>query len=81
MLTSIFPFLCRHKFSDLYIEKPQTIKYADEVFDHITYHIHCGCCGKKLEIKAATFRGGLENYMNKERAKVGLPPTPTGFGL
>jgi hypothetical protein len=73
LLAIFFPSLCKHPFSSLYIHKPETRERKDGPFDHITNHLHCSACGKQLEITAATFRDGLENYMNAERRKVGLP--------
>jgi hypothetical protein len=69
----MWPFTCNHPAHSLHIEKPQTSERIDADIDHITAHLHCRNCGKKIDIKAATFRDGWENYMNKERRKIGLP--------
>jgi len=45
------PFKCSHPSDHLVVEKDQTIKKVDDLFDQITIHLFCSNCGKEIDIK------------------------------
>ncbi|NIP56119.1 hypothetical protein GWN42_31265 [candidate division KSB1 bacterium] len=71
----MFKFLCKHPFKSLAVEKDQTSQYADEDFEHITYHLFCRSCGKSLPLTYAKCIGGVDAFFDRGREKqISKPP-------
>ena len=55
-------FKCNHPAKFLYVEKEPTVKPVDEWFNHVTYHLFCGKCGEKVDIKYTQITDKFWNY-------------------
>jgi hypothetical protein len=60
-----WPFNCKHPFSALATQKEQTEEIINADFKHVTYHLVCHRCGKKLNMKHAKIIGGVKDYLNR----------------
>ena len=62
----MWPFECKHIFSDLHIEKDSTVEIVDKDFASVTHHFICRNCMKKIDKKYSTFIRGVEFFMRKK---------------
>lgn len=63
----MFGFLCNHPFRSLAVEKNQTVDtMSDPDFDLVTLHLHCTKCGKNLQRRYATCKGGVEEFLKRK---------------
>jgi hypothetical protein len=60
-------FSCKHPAHRLGVDKEETRERQDEDFDVVTYHLICRGCGKRLELRHAVMRGGLDAFMERGR--------------
>lgn len=78
----MWPFRCRHPAAALRVERDATTEPIDEEFTRITYHLICGNCGEKVEVKHAKLVGGVEGFLargNRVRL-VDSTPRPQWLG-
>lgn len=47
------------------VQKDETIKYIDKNFNHVTYHLYCMKCGKKLDLTYADLKVSTKDYLNQ----------------
>jgi len=59
-------FKCQHPAERLYVNKDATIKKKDDDFNIVTYHLHCGKCGKNVDIIYAQMIGGVDEFLKRK---------------
>lgn len=59
-------FKCSHKFKHLAVFDDSSIKDSEE-YPHlameVTHHLFCRNCNKRLDIKYASLKGGVEGFL------------------
>jgi len=61
-------FGCDHPWHRLGVNRAKpTIEAVDADYEHVTFHLFCRECGKNLNIKCATFVGGVDEFLNREQ--------------
>lgn len=58
-------FKCKHPASMLRVERDHSTKKIDADFDEITYHLSCGLCYEKIDIKHAQMIGGVVAFLTR----------------
>ena len=60
-------FKCKHKLSDLIVQKAETREIIDEDFEKITYHFKCLNCRKIVTKGYTELRGGVNAFLERGR--------------
>lgn len=58
---------CTHPFDRLGVEEHATSEIKDEDFEHITYHLICRKCNKRLPLKYTKLIGGVEAFLDRHK--------------